>query len=338
MKKILGKINSIVYLLLVLGLIGIAFLNFNPQINFFNKLKFRALVVKSGSMEPAIKTGSLVLAKEMTSYQSGEIITFKNPAAPKELVTHRLFKIRDKNGREVMITKGDANKTEDQGELKPYHIMGKVFFILPYLGYLVHYSRQPVGMILLVAVPAFLIILIEVLKIREEILKIKERKRTNKLERNLTMMTVIFACLISFSSFLIFDSQAKFFDQEKATVTITAGVWCQPKIFWHLDKKKASFLFRIEDISEEFEEIAYELRYQAEEALQGVKGKSDLKGDSFVREIFLGSCSGNDCFVHENISDLKLNVLLTDFEGEVLRREAIPGESTLMNTPWMYLR
>lgn len=324
MKNILGKISSIIYVLVVLGLIGVAFLNFNPQISFFDKLRIRALVVKSGSMEPAIKAGSLVFTKQMESYQSGEIITFKNPLAPKELITHRLFKIKDENGQEMMITKGDANRTEDLTELTPYHIAGKVFLALPYLGYLVHYSRQPVGIIVLVAVPAFLVVLVEILKIREEAQKIRKRKKASRLEKNLTTLTVIFACFISLSTFLVSESQAKLFDLEKASVTLTMGTWSQPKLSCYYDDAVNNLFFKLENLADDFRQVAYELTYQSGKTLQGVRGESELEDNQFGREIFLGTCSEDGCLVHQDISDLKLDVLLTDLEGRMLKLETFP--------------
>lgn len=44
--------------------------------------------VKSGSMEPAVGKGSLVVTRKSGEYKAGDIITFTKSAGNKETVTH----------------------------------------------------------------------------------------------------------------------------------------------------------------------------------------------------------------------------------------------------------
>jgi signal peptidase len=55
---------------------------------------WRMYVVKSGSMEPAIHTGSIVFDKKEAddTYVVGDIITFQLPSS-KDTVTHRIHSI-----------------------------------------------------------------------------------------------------------------------------------------------------------------------------------------------------------------------------------------------------
>lgn len=325
LKNISKKAGSAVYLLIVLGLVGIAFLNFNPQIDFFGQFKLRALVVKSGSMEPAIKTGSLVLSKAMESYQPGDIIAFKNPAVPKELITHRLVRFEEENNQELIITKGDANENEDRAGLNPKHVVGKIFFTLPFLGYLIYFTRQPAGIITLIAIPAFLIVLIEILKIKGELTKTKKGKKVDKIQKGLKTVIVIFTLLTPLSSFLISDSQAQFFDYEKATVTISVGTWGKPKCTCRFRNKK-DFFFKLKRIRKEFKKIYYRLTYLSNGTFKGVWGESGLENGQFDREIFLGTCSTNECFTDPDISEFKLDLLLSGPDEEMLMLEDLCSE------------
>ena len=97
------KIGQIIYWLILTILILIA------SITALSALKipgsYKLLVVLSGSMEPAIKTGSIVFVKPSDTYQKGDIITFTDGKAASS-VTHRVFEIQNKDGKDIFITKG----------------------------------------------------------------------------------------------------------------------------------------------------------------------------------------------------------------------------------------
>lgn len=79
--------------------------------------------VASGSMEPTLPVGSMVLIHQESNYQPGDIITFH--ADNGEVVTHRLVSYGS-NGD--ILTKGDANPTPDDwnGPVTKSDVMGKV--------------------------------------------------------------------------------------------------------------------------------------------------------------------------------------------------------------------
>ena len=69
--------------------------------------------VVSGSMEPAIETGSLVYVKatEPEEIEPDEIVAFFGGRDANMIVTHRV--VDNLVEEKQMITKGDANRTED---------------------------------------------------------------------------------------------------------------------------------------------------------------------------------------------------------------------------------
>ncbi len=137
---------------------------------------FKALTVLSGSMEPAIKTGSVVVIKSSADYKIGDIITFGPMSKTKVPTTHRIVDIKEDNGQQIFITKGDANNAPDAKETAKSEIIGKVLFDLPYLGFAVDVARKPVGFIFIIAIPAAIIVFDEIVKITKEIKRMRRKE------------------------------------------------------------------------------------------------------------------------------------------------------------------
>jgi signal peptidase len=115
---------------------------------------FSFFVVTSGSMEPAIHTGSIVIVTPQKNYSLGDVVTFYSGANKKNTSTHRIVGINDK----LIRTLGDANEEPDPSLTTLDNIVGKVLFSIPLLGYLAAFAKTPKGFILLVIVPATIVI------------------------------------------------------------------------------------------------------------------------------------------------------------------------------------
>ncbi len=133
--------------------------------------KFQFLKVLSGSMEPTIKVGSIILIKQIEPEKiaKGAIITFTPLNNPNLLITHRVVEITKKNNQIIFKTKGDANPTDDLNEITSNQIKGRVVFSLPWLGYLSVWLKTPLGFISLVVIPAFFLILNELIQLKKSI-------------------------------------------------------------------------------------------------------------------------------------------------------------------------
>lgn len=129
-------------------------------------------IVKSGSMEPKIMTGSIVAIRASDVYNTGDVITFdgRNSIIP---TTHRIVEIHTEDGETTFTTKGDANEEADAEPALLSSVRGKVLFTIPYAGYVLDFARQPMGFALLVALPALLIVLDEIGKIWKELRRIR---------------------------------------------------------------------------------------------------------------------------------------------------------------------
>lgn len=101
------------------------------------------MAVLSGSMEPQIRVGALVIAGETEpdKLKTGDVITYL--LAGDTLVTHRIIEINA--DEEWVLTQGDANDIPDGAPVPYEKIVGKVLFSVPLLGYLTMYIRTPLG-------------------------------------------------------------------------------------------------------------------------------------------------------------------------------------------------
>ena len=118
-----------------------------------------SMVVRSGSMTPAIRTGDVVAVRPMlpTEAEVGDIVTFKDPAGSDRLLVHRVRAI-SRSGDEVeVITKGDANSTQESWKVAADGTIGTVSYRVPALGFAVGWIGSPAGRIGLVILPALLL-------------------------------------------------------------------------------------------------------------------------------------------------------------------------------------
>lgn len=137
----------------------------------------KTLVVLSGSMEPAIHTGSVVIVKPSAGYAVGDIVTFGNISKTSIPTTHRIAEISMQAGQPVYITKGDANNSNDQKSITNKDIAGKVYFSVPYAGYALSAARKPEGFVLLVILPVAIVIFDESRKIFTQAAMLKRKKQ-----------------------------------------------------------------------------------------------------------------------------------------------------------------
>jgi len=137
---------------------------------------YKVMTVISGSMEPKIKMGSVVVVKPADDYKIGDVITFGTISKTKSPTTHRINDIRVIDGKPIYITKGDVNNAPDTREVQKKDVIGKVLFDVPYVGYAVDFAKKPIGFALIIIVPAAVIIFDEARKIYNEIKKKKTKK------------------------------------------------------------------------------------------------------------------------------------------------------------------
>ncbi len=145
-------------------------------------LGYRVLVVQSGSMEPAIPVGSVLLTKPTADFASpipisrflkGDVITYA--IGKNNFVSHRVVEVVEQNKQFFYQTKGDANKTADQKLIAENEVVGKSIFAAPYIGRFVNFAKTPLGYLLMIMIPSLYVILSEIWSIIGEIRKSKPK-------------------------------------------------------------------------------------------------------------------------------------------------------------------
>ena len=163
----------ILYSVYIVIIIGMALLFFAPTIPGVGTVDIK--IVKSGSMEPTIMTGGIVLVNEAKQYVEGDVITFASTDSSIP-TTHRIVGTEVVGGKTMFVTKGDANEERDAELVAKEDILGKVNFSVPFAGFVLDFARQPLGFMLLVGVPALLIIVDEITNIWREVRRMRRSK------------------------------------------------------------------------------------------------------------------------------------------------------------------
>lgn len=136
-------LNTIMIIISILGVLFVGLYIYGIQ----------PYVVESGSMEPAIQTGSLSFISKKVSYEQiniGDIIAFKVDSGA--YATHRVINITEKG----FTTKGDSNKPIDNIITTKENYIGKNIFSIPKVGIAVKAIQSPRGKIIFGTIILFL--------------------------------------------------------------------------------------------------------------------------------------------------------------------------------------
>ncbi|MEN2768718.1 signal peptidase I SipW [Ornithinibacillus xuwenensis] len=161
-KRVMKWLNSIVTTVLFLLLITVATMVITTKISGGDPEVFgyQLKTVLSGSMEPGIKTGSIIAVKpggDMTRFGKGDVITFKEE--DDKLITHRITEVIN-NGKETMYrTKGDNNNAEDLNPVLSDNVVAEYTgFTIPFVGYFVNFAQSQNGAFLLL-IPGIIVLI-----------------------------------------------------------------------------------------------------------------------------------------------------------------------------------
>lgn len=180
---------------------------------------YRAYIVESGSMEPALKVGSIVFTQTANVYTSGDIITFET-SSKDNLVTHRIVDVVSENGQLVYQTKGDANEEADSALVPSEKIVGKSFLAVPYLGYFADFVRTPRGFVIFVVIPAAIIVYEELKAVFSEIKRLIFKNKDGAKKSATAAILVPFLGGI----FMLVSSTGAFFhDQENSNTNVLSA-------------------------------------------------------------------------------------------------------------------
>ena len=179
--------------------------------------EYPLLVVSSGSMLPTLNIGDMIVVQSIDPSKihadelAGDIVVFRSPVNPNELIVHRAIRTyNDTNGRYMIVTSGDAFKGMDT--FSPWDaslLVGKVVMRISYIGNLTLLLNSGKGIftimiLMIVAILATLMLLTD-LNQEEEPKKVGE-KRKQENTKHLAYMIAVNILIISFMLFSLWGS------------------------------------------------------------------------------------------------------------------------------------
>lgn len=189
--------NEYVQTAVVIGLVALFVFGFWYGLQIALNTPYPALAVISGSMcvpyngacdgwshifSPTLHIGDLIIVQGVkpqelnAHYPESDIIVFKKPSDPGELIVHRIVAVSEINGTLYFRTKGDGNShvkwpnTPSPLEYDPWdtngipgirenYVVGKVIMRIPWLGHIVQFMRNSIGLPIIIALIILLVIL-----------------------------------------------------------------------------------------------------------------------------------------------------------------------------------
>jgi signal peptidase len=120
---------------------------------------YRTLTVLSGSMEPALHPGDLIVVDRISPLDAriGDIVTFRDPADSGRLITHRVRSFAIHGDTVSFVTRGDVNTGVERWRIPADGEMGRAVLRFPKLGYVTVRAGSRAGRLLLIALPALLL-------------------------------------------------------------------------------------------------------------------------------------------------------------------------------------
>lgn len=139
-------------------------------------LGIKTYVIISGSMEPNIKIGDIVITQNIKrkeeSIKVGDVIAYRKGQT---VITHRITNIeKDENGILRIATKGDNNNTEDNERILINNIEGKAIATIPKIGYITLLLKDKI-IIILIFIIAYIYI--------GQTEKVKRRQKERRIKR-----------------------------------------------------------------------------------------------------------------------------------------------------------
>jgi signal peptidase len=109
-------------------------------------------VILSGSMEPTVSPGDVVIVDRSASVGVGDVITFSDGGEVP--TTHRVIGVQDGQ----YVTQGDANQYPDSNPVAPSNVLGRVVLTIPLIGHVILWVNTPLGYVSLVVLPLVLLV------------------------------------------------------------------------------------------------------------------------------------------------------------------------------------
>lgn len=149
----LKRVFRLIILVLCGGILGINIYLANSTKILGDQLPmpfgYGVAVVLSGSMEPELSKGDMIIVKNTGDYSVGDVVVYQDV---RSLVVHRIVETDGK----AVTTKGDANNTSDRS-IDISSVKGEVLFAIPFVGNVVNLLKTPLATLVIIVVAVLLL-------------------------------------------------------------------------------------------------------------------------------------------------------------------------------------
>ena len=189
--RVFKKVLKYIFIIFTSLVLGINLYSINAKLVGSNPLPmpfgYGTAIVMSGSMEPTLHVGDLVIVKQagVDELSEGDIAVYLSGDT---LIIHRIvYMLDDGNAGKTVVFKGDANNVADD-PISGTRVLGKYAGSVQFLGSVLLGIRNPISMIVLIIAT---ILLIKILDTGETSKEQKERKEEKeKLQEEIQKLRV----------------------------------------------------------------------------------------------------------------------------------------------------
>lgn len=139
---------------------------------------YSMMTVQSGSMEPTISEGDVIIVKEteLSELEEGDIITFHTVIDMKSVInTHRIVEVNREGDMLQFITKGDANEEADLSVVSSGNVIGKYCVRIPKVGLILDFLSTSMGFLIVIVLPLLLLFLYQAYNLINVIVEMKKQ-------------------------------------------------------------------------------------------------------------------------------------------------------------------
>ncbi len=101
------------------------------------------VVIRGDSMEPAYKTGDLVIVRSAASYEIGDAVAYRVPDGETGAGTLVIHRITGSDAGTGLTLQGDNNSGEDPWHPRSADVVGAAYLHLPLIGRVSAFIHQP---------------------------------------------------------------------------------------------------------------------------------------------------------------------------------------------------
>lgn len=170
LKALVGTLVALVLVIIITQRI------FNNEQSFFG---YRIFTVASGSMEPKYTIMDMLLVTDLNSadIKVGDDLVYMGQEGTYagKVITHQVIEINDDAGKKQFLTQGIANPLSDP-LVNEEQVYGKVIHKLSVFSCINKIISTSIGFLLLIILPISILILLEIIDIKEKRESIKNAK------------------------------------------------------------------------------------------------------------------------------------------------------------------